>query len=775
MELLNVFESTELRGTARLLAYPYHTATVRNAELKEKEDGGWQISRRGKRQSRITKPKEIKDAFPDRVWTVLYRMGFTHMSGRGGAKLHCRGKEGETKNQIDVVALDDDVAVYIECRTARTPHKVPRFAEDVAHIDGLRSCFQRAVKAKFANRKVGAIYWSQNLVLSDSDEERASQKNVRLFTEPELAYYEELTKQIGIAARFQFLADVFGSTRVEALSLKVPAVAVRLGPTRCFGFALTPDKLLKIAYVSHRAKGSATDVNTYQRLLRRSRIKDIKDYIMNRGGYFPTNIVLNLTCRRPLQFDKAAVPANVDSSIGEIGWLTLPAEYKSAWVIDGQHRLFAYANTDQAKRAELSILAFENLSESEQARLFVDINAKQKSVKQNLLVELWAELHWNSKDPEDRVRAIIAKMVLSLDSDPLSPFFNKIVRADDAATPTRSVSLQALTTALQQPEFFVGHSKGGPIPGAFWTKDQVKTVKRSAAVVNAWIASVIALAEDNWKLGRSPGGALGMNDSVVALIMTLRSVLRYFTDRGMKLYDLETAELISLISPFSEELACAFGENTEQDFEFYRSLRGIQGQTQRMRELQLILHRKFADFNPEGLAEYKESRDKNATSEARDLLDKIELALNKHIVGTLRATFGEDDSGWWYRGVPKPIRSRIVQEINDEGYDSPRESRFNLIDYRTITTSHWQLFKDTLGQDKATASKEKRTAWLGKTNDIRKYAAHPTKGTAKLEDVQYLNTQWEWLERQLSEARIPASSGADVEADNDDDAGSEAP
>jgi DNA sulfur modification protein DndB len=758
VELQNVFASTELRGTSRLLSLPYDVETVPNAMVKAREDAGWNVVRRGKRQSRVSMLKDLKDAFPDRVWTVLYRMGFTHMSGRGGAKLICRSANGETRNQLDVVAIDDDVAIYIECRTSRSPHKVPRFAEDVAHIDGLRSCFQRAVKAKFTNRKVGALYWSQNLILSTSDAERASQKTVRIFNEPELSYYEELTKQLGIAARFQFLADVFGSTRIESLSLKVPAVGIRLGPTRCFSFALTPERLLKIAYVSHRAKGSATDVNTYQRLLRRSRIKDIKDYISNRGGYFPTNIVLNITSRRPLQFDKAAIPANVDSSIGEIGWLTLPAEYKAAWVIDGQHRLFAYANTSEAKRAELSILAFENLKESEQARLFVDINAKQKSVKQNLLVELWAELHWDSSDPEDRVIAIIAKMVLSLDSDPLSPFHNRIVRADDATTPTRSVSLQALTTALQQPEFFMAQTKAGPVPGAFWTTDQINTVKRAADVVNAWISGVIALAQENWQLGRSPGGALGMNDSVVALIMTLRSVLRYFTDRGIKLYELDLAELVSLISPYADELSRAFGSFTQQDFEFFRSLRGNQGQTQRMRELQLVLHKRLPEFYPEGLGDYIGSRDKTAMTEARELLDKIELALHKHVLGTLKATFGEDDAGWWYQGVPKSIRSRIVQEINDEGRDSPKESRFTLIDYRTIAQDKWPLFKDTFMPEKANVSKENRAAWIVRINEIRKFAAHPTKGTAKLEDVQYLRGQWQWLQGQLSATRIPGSS-----------------
>ncbi len=255
----------------------------------------------------------------------------------------------------------------------------------------------------------------------------------------------------------------------------------------------------------------------------------------------------------------------------------MPSEYKAAWVIDGQHRLYAYANVDESKTAELSVVAFENLNESEQARLFVDINAKQKSVKQNLLVELYAELNWNSDDPDDRVMAIIAKAILSLDADSRSPFFSKIVRADDSVTSNRSISMTALSGALQQPECFLAKTKAGLVPGAFWTTDQMKTLKRAAAVVDAWVARAIAQSRDNWDLGRGPGGALGMNDSVIALLLTLRSVLQALSERGIRLYELTTDELIYEISPYAAELADAFSRYDQNDFALYRSFRGGQG------------------------------------------------------------------------------------------------------------------------------------------------------------------------------------------------------
>jgi len=60
--------------------------------------------------------------------------------------------------------------------------------------------------------------------------------------------------------------------------------------------------LLKISYVSHRSKGKASDVNTYQRMISKSRLNKIRQYITEEG-IFPTNIVVNLEKKR-ITFDK---------------------------------------------------------------------------------------------------------------------------------------------------------------------------------------------------------------------------------------------------------------------------------------------------------------------------------------------------------------------------------------------------------------------------------------------------------------------------------------
>ena len=71
-----------------------------------------------------------------------------------------------------------------------------------------------------------------------------------------------------------------------------------------------------------------------------------------------------------------------------LGELYLPNIYQCAQVIDGQHRLFAFSNLDEAMTATIPVIAFENLNSTTQAQLFIDINGEQVKVPKNQLLDL---------------------------------------------------------------------------------------------------------------------------------------------------------------------------------------------------------------------------------------------------------------------------------------------------------------------------------------------------------------------------------------------------
>ena len=750
--LENIAELSDLGPLARRFRQPHVFQSINPKLVEDFIKDGWSVASTNATTVRMRIDKAPEQFFEDRTWKLLYDMQFPHISGKGGAVLQTKTPQGFVANQLDVVAFDDDVALFIECKSALSSKRYGTFIEDSARLASLRGPFaltlpRRATDAE--KRKVASIMWTQNLTLSDNDRERASAQNIRLFDEVELAYYEDLVAKIGTAAKYQFLADVFANTEIPNLEIVVPAIRAKMGRTTSYTFPINPSDLLKIAYVSHRSKGKVTDVDTYQRLIKRSRLKAIRTYI-DAGGYFPTNMVVNIDSRHRLMFSKAEAPRGHIGVKGDFGWLTLPAKYKSAWIIDGQHRLFAYAGSDFAAKSEVIVLAFAGLAPSEQAKLFVDINAEQKSVKQNLLVELWAELFWDSPDLMARAKAVISKTIMVLDTDFDSPLCARIIKADERADNIRCISLQTLTTALNKPEFFVSAPRGVQTPGAFWAKDNDATRKRAAGVLKAWLNSIAQPAREIWDKGKGPGGALAMNDGVTILLNVCRSVLKHFMDKGLKLHELDEDEIAELIAPFGGCLGDHFAGLSSQELQKFRSLRGGQGHGTGTKMCQAVLSKQFPDFKPAGLQEFLELQELRTSDEAMNISRRIEVALHKFVLGELKEEYGADESGWWFRGVPRETRQRIDKLRNEESVPRSRESLFGLIDFRVIIEQNWELFGAILVQ--GSGNKEKKTKWLVRLNEIRNVAAHPANGPVPLEDVEYLHETERWLRTRLDEA-----------------------
>ena len=82
---------------------------------------------------------------------------------------------------------------------------------------------------------------------------------------------------------------------------------------------------------------------TYQRLIKKKRLLEVRKFI-NEGGYFPNSLIISIDSDgKGVQFLPAG-PKN-DGAISRIGTLLIPKRYHSAYIIDGQHRLYGYSDT----------------------------------------------------------------------------------------------------------------------------------------------------------------------------------------------------------------------------------------------------------------------------------------------------------------------------------------------------------------------------------------------------------------------------------------------
>ena len=591
-----------------------------------------------------------------------------------------------------------------------------------------------------------------DLLMRDSDVKRAEEEQVGVFNERELEYYEALVKQLGEAARYQLLADLFRDRRIQGLKRTIPALCTRMGKYTAYTFAVRPEYLLKVCYIAHRAKGQPGDLDAYQRMVKKSRLKSIKAFI-SEGGIFPTNVVVNFERNARLQFHRGKQESVDTDSGGIFGWLTVEPCYGSAWVIDGQHRLFAYSGHARASSSFLSVVAFDGLAPEMQTELFVDVNSEQRRVQRSLLVQLDAILKWNSPDEDKRMSAIISKACMQLGQDAESALRGRMLLSDMRRTNVRCVSLSALAAALRKPGFYVlRRSPGFREYGYLWRDDPADALTRTVHIVSQWLGTVAEEASDWWELGADEGGGLAMNDGVTVCIRTLRSVLEHL-GTPTEIGPLDAKEIARRCGPYGKALGGYFARMGPDERKRFRALRGGQGQDTGTRECQAALSQEFKDYNPPGLTEWKERVRSNTNAQARGIIDEMERAIQDRVLQVLREEFddlGEDE--WWFRGVPQGVRLRVTKRIEEAG-GGRREHSFDFVHYEAIIKFQWAVFKGTFAYGTGgNVGKDRGTAWLREIAKWRNMVMHPSRRDyLSVEALSRLQEYSEWLNGKLRE------------------------
>src|SRR5215471_9307700 len=105
--LTNIEPREALTSLARFRSREYETKSVHPKLVDEAEADGWTVQKRNKRSVRLIRSKLPSKLLEDRVWTLLYRMGFALLSADGGAKLSVNSSEPSSpSSQVDAVAID---------------------------------------------------------------------------------------------------------------------------------------------------------------------------------------------------------------------------------------------------------------------------------------------------------------------------------------------------------------------------------------------------------------------------------------------------------------------------------------------------------------------------------------------------------------------------------------------------------------------------------------------------------------------------------------------
>ena len=728
-----------------------HTADV-SGEIKK----GWIVQRAGKRATRLKKLKSHDKRLEDRVWCLLYSMGYRTISGENFNIAFKREDSSTGRKQVDVYAEDSETALVIECKS-----KVERgrrsLQKDIQETISLKKYFRNAINKRFDYKpKIIWMYVTKNIIWSEPDIERAQSGKINVVSENELQYFEIFIKHMGPAGKYQVLGEFLKNQKITGLSdVRLPAIRGKIGGEVFYSFVTTPRRLLKISYINHQALNHPDGHPAYQRMISSRRIKEIGSFI-EKGGFFPTNILVNLI-KKP-RFDLISNAENRDPHI-KFGWLTLPSTYKSAWIIDGQHRLYGFSHLkDDFLDQSLFVLAFEKMDIEKEADLFITINHKQKSVPKSLLVSLLADIRMGDSDPSIALSALGSAVVRKLNTDITSPLVRRFALPDVPPEPNQNLTMSEAVNGLRRSSL-IGKVVGRTlVPGSLSGSFDVDTVDRASKVLKNYFEALRMADPKRWEAGRD--AYIATNPSFRAHLNIVAEITSYLTHKRSLDFDLmNEEEFSSCVIDFAEPIFSFIGEASDDEIRRLFSRKfgegGVKEYTYRLME---ILAKEHDDFGPVDFRQWMEQSASEKVDEINKFLMKLSEQLTDYVIDTLKKVHGthrlpSDEPAYWEIGVESERirRNAFEAQQRDKTRRSRKEAYLNVVDLAEIVkqTNNWAHFEHVFRNPKPNDRKGQKyyLGWVTKFSELRNIAAHKNRlRTYTDEDLEFV----EWLRTEVS-------------------------
>ena len=736
---------------------------IYDAVREQREQDGYELVQEyaDKKYAKYRKEKLYYDAFEDKVWCMLAQMGFTEMNaGKNQFKIAYAPENPNLTQQIDVFAADEETVLIVECKSSETLSKA-QFKKEIEALKGQISGIIKEVRKKYPAHKIKFIWATQNILIGDKDAERLAEAHVALWDDDVINYYQDLCRHLGTSAKFQLLGNLFENQSIEGLKVEIPAVRGSMGGHTYYAFSIEPATLLKLGYVLHRTKGNVAEMPTYQRIIKKNRLMQVREFVDN-GGYFPNSILISIDSgKKDFWFDPLG-KGNTET-IARAGILHLPPRYHSAFIIDGQHRLYGYSDSKYAESNTIPVVAFENLSRTEQLKLFMEINENQKAVSKDLRSTLEKDTLWVSKSYNDRRRAMRSKIAQRLGEHKESPLYGRVLIGEDTETTIRNISISNISDALNRSNFLNSYTKSNALvtSGSFDFGETDESMEASCDRIVKVLEKCFAYLEENcasdWASGKD--GVLAINRGIYGAIRLVDDIVSMLKSRG----DIDTLaddvqKICTNIHYYLEPLTEYINSLTLEDRQSLKNSFGTNGSTKFWRYFEQAVSKKYDEFKPEGLQEYIEDQTQKYNNISRGYLEEIERDLRSLVRGTLEEQFGVKDM--IKEGMPKDVykdASKIAAERNAEietsGEDISHVSPWDCItldklqDVITYRSNWSNFFSDILkvpGYDKG--NQTVRTQWIKELYDEkRKLTSTNTHHSVKKEMFDRIETIHRWL------------------------------
>jgi DNA sulfur modification protein DndB len=738
----------------------FYKKSVDHSLAEELLREGWEVDSLLKTKTILRKEKTHSKKFEDDLWCQMYELGYRNLNIDEKFELPFSSNHLD-KKQIDVVAVNDDSILLIECKSSVKRSNAPSYKDEFEALASRMEGFIRVSKEIFGNdKKVKFIFATRNIRIKNDSEDlkRLENCNAFYYNDNTYDYINNLIFKYKKASYYQFQGLIFKNEIINSNKIELPALKGSMGGKAYYMFSIEPSTLLKLGFVLHRTRANETEFPTYQRLLVPSRLYGITKFIDD-GGYFPNSIIVNFnTGKHKLLFDEKA---KTGDSNAKLGVLRIPNAYGVAYIIDGQHRVYGYANSHYSENNTIPVVAFENLESSEQLEIFMDINQNQKAVSPSLRLDLEEDLYWDSDKADRRMKALKSSIVKRLSNEPSSPLFKMISVGEDPSD-------------LTFKPFYSALSASGLLPTASGNKFRAETTEYSLYNVGNLnhsqemnrakkeISNLISgaydlVARDYPDIFNEEKSLILSNRGTFPFVAVLGSINKHATIKGEVNKDTILEERLKIISKYLIVLLDKLKTITDDEKKNLLLRLGAGVDTYWLRYFESLIHETISDFNPQELVDWNERQDEDLQVKGRKIVVDLEKRIKEKVITILKQLYGNN----WHleiSTIKKECMKRAIEE-NERNYkeglggnEVEWTDMFTINNYKSIIQDNWKktdskdgsfqdfesIFSVDIGQGFNT--KSEKLKWISYLNSYRNQIAHEgTKGKGlNREEVEFL-------------------------------------
>ena len=726
----------DIKALGRKKRSRFAIKTVIAIDLDKNLNNGWELSKTNKKSFRLKKLKSHDVSLEDRMWCLLENMGYREMNGEKFSISFSRDDGSRGKKQIDVYGGDDETVLIIECKSREERGRRP-LQKDLHETMYLQESLRKSVFKHYENKALPKIIWiyaTHNIIWSEPDVERARSGNIIIITENELQYFEAFIKHMGPAGKYQILADFLKGQKIPGLpDVKIPAIKGKIGGETFFSFVTTPRVLLKIAFVNHQAFNHPDGKPAYQRMISSNRIAEIGKYIRE-GGYFPTNILVNFV--NPPKFLPLSNKENTDPNV-KFGWIELPKLFRSAWIIDGQHRLYGYSKLNEKFLDQsLFVLGFDKMDTRKEADLFITINHKQKSVPKSLLVSLLADIRLGTGDPKIALSALSSAIIRSLYSDNTSPLFRRYALPGLPPSPGQNLTISESVNGLNRSMLVGKIIHDSSVPGPLSSATDDKTIQRARIILNGYFDAIREANPKRWEAGRT--AYICVNPGIRAHLSLLNEIIKYLElKKGIDFQLLNENDFIQNLLIAAKPVISFIGVADDSEIaDLFSRKFGEGGVKEYFYKLCEIINKEVPEFGSDEFKDYLEKRDDDRVTATDQFIIKLTNDITNLVIRVLKKVHGthrlpSGDLAYWELGIEsKSAKEKAYKKQQEDVPEKrlPKEAYLDIVDIITIIqqAKNWIHFEPIFNIPLEGERKGKKyyTEWMMNFNELRRIPAH---------------------------------------------------